>query len=146
MWDFCLLTGFENVSKIELDQSSLAYTDTKHWTRYSKRFHSTNFRGCYSVCQFEWLYLSVGCSDWCLVFITGIVLLSGIQSLKKPLFSCTVDLSNDIQYIFVDFHIFWDIGGKPDVIDTKLSMVRWHCCIKYIPLCVSHGSHMVHGG
>ena len=27
MWDFCILTGFENiVLKIELDRSSLAYT------------------------------------------------------------------------------------------------------------------------
>ena len=43
MRDFCVLTGFENVVlKIELDQSLLACTDTKHRTRYLKRFHSTS--------------------------------------------------------------------------------------------------------
>ena len=42
--NFCILTGFENVvSKIELDRSSLACTDTKRRTQYSKRFHSTRF-------------------------------------------------------------------------------------------------------
>ena len=41
---FLHLTGFENVvSKIELDRSSLACTDTKRQTQYSKRFHSTRF-------------------------------------------------------------------------------------------------------
>ena len=57
MRDFCVLTGFENVvSKIKLDQSSQAYTDTKHRTRYSKQFHNT------STHTFFWLVLAVGVS------------------------------------------------------------------------------------
>ena len=53
----------------------------------------TWFQGCYSIWHIERLYLSGGCSDWCLVFIVGIILLSGIhiQKFKETFFSCTVD-------------------------------------------------------
>ena len=53
MQDFYILTGFENiVSNIELDRSSLAYTYTKHRTRYSKRFHSTSAQASTQCSQF----------------------------------------------------------------------------------------------
>ena len=33
MFDFCVVTGFENIiSMIELDQNLLVYTDAKQWT------------------------------------------------------------------------------------------------------------------
>ena len=44
MLNFFMITGFENVvSTVELDRSSLAYTDTRHQTRLSQQSHITTF-------------------------------------------------------------------------------------------------------
>ena len=54
-----LFTGFENVvSTYELDQTSLACIPTKHWTRHSKRSHSTiklcPLRNCRQEANWRW--------------------------------------------------------------------------------------------
>ena len=66
MWDFCILTGFENVvSKIKLHLSSLGCTDTKHRTRYLKWFHSTTVHKDWGLLSF-WSRLRHGGGRHCL--------------------------------------------------------------------------------